>query len=628
MKRKAICFVLLVMFGVISVMSPIHALSAGGDLLADKVLINGVVYTVDQEDTMAEAIAIKDGKILAVGTTQEVKAYIGPHTEVMDLEGKMVLPGLMDSHIHPPGTALTELYDISLSATDSKEVILAKIQQYVDNNPDLNAYYGRGWSVGAFDGDETSRGPKKEHLDAISPDIPILLTSYDGHSTWVNSKALEMAGITKDTLNPEGGVIEKDPVTGEPWGTIKGYKSGLLPPQEYTHEMLVEGMKAFQDFMHSLGYTGFFNAGWDEEMFEVVKELEDKGELKMWARISGRLDIRSGEAVEEQIQRLLELRDTYNSDLYKVISGKIFIDGVVEGVTAKLLEPYEEEAGEGSEHYGLYYWGDMEALRETIIKVNSEGLSTHFHSIGDRATREALDALEYGLEQVPGEHRNVITHLQLVALEDIPRFKELGIVANVQPYWHMKEPGWWHEVDSLFLGERAEYEYPLGSFFNAGAVVASSSDYFVTEYPNALWAIETGVTRNLNNGEYYGVDDIEDMDDPTWLLNKEERASLKDMIRSFTINNAYSLFLDDKTGSIEVGKYADLVVLEEDLFSINPLDIDGVEILYTIFQGEIVYEAEVGPYEEEIVIVTEDLFNIEVIDMGGGTFWYTVSRNR
>ncbi len=562
------------------------------------ILTNGVIYSADSFDTFYEALAIKEGRIVALGSNEEVASQVGNETVVVDLEGKMVLPGFIDSHMHPPGNVLRKMYSIALSWRDDKETILSKVSTFVEANPDLESYYGGGWSIGVFEGLESTLGPRKEDLDAIMPDKPIILRSYDGHSTWVNSKALEFAGINADSPNPDGGVIEKVPETGEPWGTLKGMAFDMLPAEEYSYEQIIEGVTAFQDFMHSLGYTGFFTpypsagAAPGYDFYKALMDLENSDELHLWARAATRIDINQEEDLATQIAKLRETRDIYSGELFKVTNAKIFMDGTVEAVTAKLLVPYEEEAGMGSDYYGIYYWEDMDALREAIVTLNSEGFSVHIHSIGDRATKEALDAFEDALTEVPGDHRNAITHLQVVDPADIPRFAELGVIANTQVYWHMKEPDWWSEVDYPFLGERAEYEYPLNSFFESGAVVASSSDYSVTDPPVALWAIETGVTRNLNNADFYEVDDIDGIDDPTWLLNKDERTTLENMIKSFTANNAYALFLEDYTGTIEVGKYADLVVLDQDLFSIDPQDIDGVQVLKTFFRGKVVFEAE------------------------------------
>lgn len=558
---------------------------------ADKTLINGFIYTAGHDGKVAEALAIADGLIVSVGNNSDVKRYIGPETEVIDLDGRMVIPGMIDSHLHPPGKAMAELFSINLSWVASKEKLMDDIKAFIDQNPDQGFYHGRGWSISAFEGRERTLGPKKESLDQVCSKAPVILQSYDGHSRWVNSKALELAGITDSTPDPEGGCIVRDPVTGQAWGTLKGSACDLLPNQKFTTKQLREGFLAFQRFMHSFGYTGFFSAGSEEDLHEILVDLDLKKDLKMWVRDSKRIDMRRTESIDSQIDQLIDFHKDYKSDLYQIRTAKIFVDGVVESGTAKLIEPYEEALGKGKEHYGVYYWEDPELLKETVFKVNKAGFQVHIHAIGDRAVRVSLDAFEHALGRVPGEHRNSITHLQLVSAEDLPRFEQLGVTANVQAYWHFKEPGWWEEIDYTYLGVRAEKEYPLRSLLNAGAKLASSSDYSVVDYPNPLWAIKVGVTRNLSNAAYYDVDDIDSIDDQKWLLNGDERVTVKDMIDSFTVNNAYALFIDDRTGSIEPGKQADLVVLGDNLFKIDPLLIDKVRAWKTMFNGEFVYEA-------------------------------------
>jgi predicted amidohydrolase YtcJ len=199
--------------------------------------------------------------------------------------------------------------------------------------------------------------------------------------------------------------------------------------------------------------------------------------------------------------------------------------------------------------------------------------------------------LEYAHNRLPqGDYRNTITHLQLVDKQDIARFKELNVVASVQPYWHFKGPHWWQNVDYRFLGERANAEFPLGTFFASGITVASSSDYPATPVPNPLLGIDIGVTRNMDSGHLHGVEDITDSEDERYLLNRNERADIKQMIKSFTINGAYALFMDHETGSIEAGKVADLAVLDQNLLAINPIDIDKAKVVMTFFDGQLVYE--------------------------------------
>ncbi len=558
---------------------------------ADTAFVNGVIYAADSNGTLAEALTVADGIIQYVGDVNTAGQYVGPESKVIDLDGKMVIPGMIDSHLHPPGNAMSELFSINLPWLANEETLLELIQSFVEENAGLPLYYGRGWSISAFEGRERIWGPKKENLDKVSRKKPIILQSYDGHSMWVNSKALDLAGISGLTPDPEGGSIVRDPDSGESWGTLKGAACDLLPKQEFTAQQLREGFLAFQKMMHSLGYTGYFSAGSDMDMYSLMPELDASGDLKLWASDSVRLDIRKIEPLDAQIQKLVDTHNSYKSKHYRVGTAKIFIDGVVESGTAMLLEPYEESLGKGTDHYGTYYWSDMKALSETVSRVNRAGLQVHLHTIGDRAVRDSLDAFEKAINETPGVHRNIMTHLQLVSEGDLPRFKELNVIANVQVYWHFKEPGWWEEIDLAFLGKRAEKEYPLRSLLDAGALLASSSDYSVVDYPNPVWAMKVGVTRNLSNAEYYAVEDINSIDEEKWLLNKNERVTIEDMIRSFTINNAYSLFIDQFTGSLEAGKQADLVVLSHNLLEIDPLNIDQVAVEKTMFSGEFVYEA-------------------------------------
>jgi len=283
------------------------------------------------------------------------------------------------------------------------------------------------------------------------------------------------------------------------------------------------------------------------------------------------------------------VRKQYDTPYLKVTAAKFFTDGVIEGGTSYLLDPYTPALGKGTNYYGDFLW-DMEKLKQAFYLANQYGLQIHVHSTGDASTRNVLDALEYARANAPaGDYRNTITHVQLVDKQDIPRFKELKVIASVQPYWHFKEPNWWHNVDYQFLGERAEKEYPLNTFFAKGITVASSSDYPATIVPNPLLAIDIGVTRNMDNGSFYQVEDITHIDDDRYLLSKQERATVQQMIKSFTINGAYAMFTDHETGSIEAGKLADIVVLDQNLLTINPIDIDKVKVVMTFFDGRPVY---------------------------------------
>lgn len=558
--------------------------------MADIVFKNGVVYTADAKDSVWEAVAVRGNRILHVGSNESVQKHIGKATRVIDVKGKMVIPGLIDSHIHPPGLSLLELYEAQLYHVDTLEGYLATVKEFIAQHPGIDMVYGRGWSWGVFAGEELIKGPRKEYLDEINRDIPIVLRANDGHTLWVNSRAFEVNGITTATPVPKGGVIDTDPVTGTLWGTLKEWAMSLIALPEYTLAQYLEAMLLFQKKMHAFGITGILTMG--SFSFEVMLETFTamQREHKLNLRVRAAATIRQEETLDGQFATVKKLKQQYDSPDLKIVTAKFFTDGVVEGGTSHLLEAYSEKAGKGENYYGQFLW-DEQKLKQAFALANQQGLSIHVHSTGDASTRKVLNAMEWAQQQLPGKDlRNTITHLQLVAAEDIERFGKLHIIASVQPYWHCKGPNWWDKVDFQFLNERAETEFPLGSFFAKGVTVASSSDYPATLVPNPLLAMDIGVTRNIDNGPLHGVPDITDMDDERYLLDKKERATLRQMLRSFTINGACMLFMEQQTGSLEAGKLADLVVLDRNLFTVNPVDIDKAEVEMTIFDGRIVYE--------------------------------------
>ena len=557
----------------------------------DIVLKNGIVYTVDDQDAVCEALAIREGRIVFTGSNSDVERYISTTTKVIDLAGNMVLPGLIDSHIHPPGLALLELYEVQLFGINSLAGYLEAVRNFLSRNPKATAIYGRGWSWERLAGEEAMKGPRKEHLDAISAHIPIILRANDGHTLWVNSAALNLYGITCETQVPQGGVMERHSITGELWGTLKESAMSLLPLADYSSAQYLEAMAIFQRKMHSHGITSILclSSVLFSILFQTFETMGQQNSFQL--RVRGAMTINPIDDVVTQLDAVNRMREAYQSDNLTVTTVKFFADGVIEGATSCLLEPYLPAAGQGDQFYGQLLWDD-DNLKYAFRQASELGLQIHVHSTGDAATKQVLDALEYAQSCNPlWDGRNVITHLQLVDVPDIERFKRLNIIANVQPYWHFKGPGWWQAVDLKYLGDRAQDEFPLASFFRQGVIVASSSDYPATQIPNPFSAMQIGVTRNLDNGSDYGVEDITNINDERYLLKKEERADIGQMLRSFTINNAYSLFLEKEIGSIEVGKRADLVVIDQDIFTINPLYICKTKVLMTFFDGQLVYES-------------------------------------
>ncbi len=562
---------------------------------ADRIYKNGKFYTVDPDFSVAEAVVVKDGRFAYVGKTDEAMAFAGDGTEVIDLEGKVVLPGLIDQHVHVPGSGYNVLYNCNVYDAHTAEEINEMMAKHIAENPNKEFYYGRGFKPAIFPQAETTKGPRKERLDALCKDKPVMLVDEGGHEIWMNTKAFEWAGITKDTICPEGGIIEKNEETGELWGILKENAKELVPEIQYTPEQKKEAFKWFQDFFSSLGYT---SVGSERQpictdpvpILETMHEFEEEGNLNL--HISAAREIKVGGDVIAQLDHLEQLRETYSKISKEIIipTAKYFLDGTVESASGFLLEPYAEGAGMGEEFCSESPW-DHERLLKAFDETMKRGFNVHIHAIGDGAVRYAADAIEYGQARNPREHRNCITHLQLVAPEDKERLGKLGVVACVNSYWHYKDPLNYYDGELKNLGEeRAEKEYPVKSLMDAGCIITCASDHPVTPEPSAFMAMQAGVTRNIYDAEYAGIDELTDMDDPYGLLGKEERVSLEDMVKAFTINAAYALYLDDVTGSIEEGKWADMAIINQDIFEIDPLELGKTQVLETIFEGKTVFK--------------------------------------
>lgn len=543
---------------------------------------NGIIYTADANDSIVEALAVKDGKIVFAGSANAGQAYKHSAKDVVNLQGDTMLPGFIDGHIH---TVTFDAMDFNLTEAESKEEILKIIEDAVKSSPNQDTYFGMGLNITLFDGEELEKGPRKDYLDKISPDKPIAVYSNDGHSMWFNSKAFEFLNITTETQAPKGGVIIKDE-NGELWGILQDAAMALAGNYPLDQKKAKESLVNYMAKLNTLGFTGIMTPsgnGFAPIPVDIYKNLEDNNMLSM--RVFASLIITEWDS-KNDIKNLKEASEMYNNELLKVISGKFFLDGVVDNETALLLEPYTNKPG----YYGAAGW-DQENLNEAVTSVLETGLSVHMHSIGDGATRMGLDAIEYGLDRVkPGDYRNALTHLQLLASEDIKRFGTLDVIAVANPYWHLKEPFYWETKAHGLIGERAEKMYPMKSFLDAGVKLVFASDFPVSSKISPFIAIETGITRNISN--VFSPDiKITDMDDPTYLLWKEERVDLIQMLRGYTIDAAYAVYAEDEIGSLEVGKSADMIVINQNLFEIDVLDISSTKVLETYLCGDLVYSA-------------------------------------
>jgi predicted amidohydrolase YtcJ len=545
---------------------------------ADLVLLNGTIYTVDADRTIASAMAVKGDTIIYVGGNAGAQRLIGESTRVIDLQGRLVLPGLVDSHNHAT-SAVSEIYEVWLYGMGSVEEYQQAIRDFVEARPGLNGLQGGGWINAVFG----PHGPTADLLDEIVPDIPVVLYSEDYHSAWVNSKALEMAGVTADTPDPAGGIIERD-ADGNPSGTLRESAMDLvaevIPP--YTEEQLIEGLEYFQDMAHSYGITTVYIPhlpGGGDAGLQALHTLEQSNRMTMRFRAALGVDPEDDPAM---VSELAARRDAEAGGLFEIIGAKIFMDGVLEGGTAYLEEPYLHMP----DSRGELLW-EPQAYNEMCAALDRAGFQIHVHSIGDAATRLTLDGFAYARQQ-NGERdsRHIITHLQLVNPEDISRFAELDVVAVPQPYWFVRDAYYTQAIE--YVGqERADQQYPMKSFFDQGVIVASASDYPVTTPPDPMLAIEIGVTRTVPAGS-----DIYIEPDYTQALVPAERVTVEQMIASFTINGAFATFLEDQIGSLEVGKKADFIVLDQNILEIDPAEIHNTTVLLTFFAGQEVYRSE------------------------------------
>ena len=545
-------------------------------------LVNGAVHTVDPNKPRAQAVAVADGKIAAVGSDDDVRALIGPRTEVLDLKGRTVLPGFQDAHVHPPSGGL-EMLRCNLSDAFSVPEYERIVATYAAEHPEVDWILGGGWSMDVF-----PRGnPPKDILDRVVPDRPVVLPSRDGHSVWVNSRALEIAGITKETPDPVDGVIVRD--DGEPAGTLHEGAVFLVDkfaPVETTEDW-IGGLRVAQGYLHSLGITAWQDAivGIDEmyRTFDAYLRFARDGELT--ARVIGALwwDRYRG---EDQVDALLEARARGHEGRFAATSVKIMQDGVIENFTAGVLEPYLDEYGKPTDNRGKSFV-DPEELKRYVTRLDAEGFQVHFHAIGERAVREALDAIEAARNaNGMNDHRHHIAHIQVIHPQDVPRFATLGVAANMQPLWAQNEPQMLN-LTIPFLGEvRSSWQYPFGSLARSGATLAGGSDWSVSS-ANPLEEIHVAVNRTGFTGQTYAPEDMSS----TEPFIPGEALDLETAVRAFTLGSAFVNHLDDVTGSLKVGKYADLIVLDRDLFAGPRDEIHAASVQLTLVEGERVFAA-------------------------------------
>jgi predicted amidohydrolase YtcJ len=534
---------------------------------ADLVLRNGAVYTVDASRSWARSVAVRAGRIVHVGGDSVPEGLIGPNTEVVDLAGAMLLPGFQDGHVH---LALggVELGECALFTLATSAAVLDSIASCAATRPE-GWLRGVGCELTAF----PDANPSKAALDRLAPERPALFEAADGHSAWVNSRALALAGITRETPDPPDGRIERDPRTREPSGTLRESAmelvSRLLP--ERTDEELAAGLDRALRLSAERGLTTVTEASASEALLEAYTAADRAGRLtlRVIAAVDGAPD---SSGVEGVVRRLAAWRDRYATPRVRPAAVKLFQDGVIESGTAALLAPYLDRRGDAGKP--IYAQPVLDSL---VAALEREGWQVHVHAIGDRAIRMTLDAVERARDRSGArDARHTITHLQLIDSTDLPRFRRLGVVANFEPFWANGDEYLTRLAEPSLGPERSRWLYPIGSLVRDGAVVTGGSDWSVSSLA-PLDGIHVAVNRRPPGAT----------DGLPW--RAEEVVHLPAAIAMYTINAAYQHHQERETGSIEVGKLADLVVLERNLFEVPERELYGVRVMRTIVEGRTVY---------------------------------------
>lgn len=558
----------------IAALAGLAFLAAGGPAAAETaelILTNARAYTVEAARPWAEAVAIRDGRILAVGTAAEVARLAGPDTRTVDLGGRLLMPAFGDAHVHPVfgGMAYSRC---SLHSGRSVEDYARLIRACIDAHPGDGAVYGVGWEDGLF---PPHGVPHKSVLDAISTERALVFESTGGHSYWLNSRALELAGIDRDTPDPVNGLINRDPATGEPVGALQESAMHLaepLIPQPTAEDIQASILYTARHF-NSLGITNWHDAGIDmdaegrSQTLDAYRAVRDRGALTSHVSLAFTWDRARG---LEQVPAILAASERAERWGLRARAVKFYTDGVIPQRTAAMIDPYE---GSADERGALQI--SPEVLDAATTRLGAHGFQAHFHAIGDRATRVSLDAVAAARAAGTPSYRPMISHLNVVDPADQPRFGALGVTAQFQPTWSSHYP--YMDLTREAIGPvRSRSIYPAGSILRAGGRLAYGADWPVAT-ANPLEGLQVAVTRTNYQDPSAGP------------LLPDEGVSLEEAVRAHTIEVAWVNGIDDLTGSIAPGKSADLIVLDQDIFAI-PIDrVSQARVLLTLFRGEPVH---------------------------------------
>ena len=539
-------------------------------VVADLVLLHGKIYTENPNQPWAEALAVKDGVISAVGTSEEISRHLSSATQVIDARGHLVLPGFVDSHIHfLLGSLNLARWALRLDSARTIGELQTCIRQYAIAHPEEEVITGYGWMYAVFG---AAGLPDKRHLDEVVSDRPVILIAYGGHTTWTNSRAMQLAGVTDQTPSPANGEIVHDPISGEPTGVFKEDAEALVHKllPKYAAEDPVAAILGGLKLANRFGITRVHSAGQDAENIRLYDEIRSRGLLTV--RLYCALYVAPPAVTAEIIEKAESLRRTYHDDWLCGGAVKLYTDGIIESHTAAMLCCYSDD----NRPRGSLNW-TPERYQEAVTEFDRRGFQVWTHSIGDRGIRLSLDAYaQAAVQSSRKDARHRVEHVEAPHEADVPRFGELNVIASMQPlhaYPNANILGTW----SAHVGpKRAQNAWPCNELFRTGAHVAFGSDWPIVT-PDPWKAIQTLVTRQTVEGTPPGG----------WVPH--QRISVQQAIHGYTLGAAYAGFLEQTEGSIERGKVADIIVVSQNILDVPATQIHATKVLYTIVGGRIVY---------------------------------------
>ncbi|MBZ5541071.1 MAG: amidohydrolase [Acidobacteriia bacterium] len=537
--------------------------------VADTVVVHGRVYTLNAGQPWAEAVAIRGAKIVAVGSDAEVGKLRGAGTKIIDAQGRLVLPGFVDSHIHFLDGSFS-LGRVNLEGAKDPADIQQRLRAYAAQHPGTGWVLGRGWNYAMFGAVAL---PHKKYLDEIFPDRPVFLEGYDGHTYWANSKALALAGITRETPDPPNGIIVRDPQTGEATGALKEEAQALVArmvPKPTRAEKLA-ALRAGIRWANQHGLTRVHSCGGDFPELDLYDELRRHGDLTLRFTIAYFLD--PPELRPRDLEAIEAARKKFHDEWIDTDAVKFMLDGVVEAHTAAMLTPYSDDPSV----QGKLFW-DPAKYGAAVAELDKRGLQLFTHSIGELAVRTALDAYENAAKlNRTRDRRPRIEHIETVAAADIPRFGKLGVIASMQPL-HSYPDDNLNNVWARNAGpDRSSRAWSWRSIAQAGGRYTFGSDWPVVTLDPWI-GVQTAVTRQTTEGA------------PPPGFVPEQRLSVAETIRGYTLDAAFAGRREKTEGSLEPGKLADLIILSQNVFEIDAHKIAETKVRTTIVAGQVVYQ--------------------------------------